>query len=450
MHSKVAARITGGIFLIGILSTPLAARAAGFELLEQSGEGMGTAFAGSATGFGDGSEAYFNPASMTSLTANTVSANVDFIYPHAKFNNDGSSLSPELGGGPLTGNMGGDAGSLNTLPNIYGVYKITDDISAGLGINSPFGLSSDYNDTWVGRYSAVDSELTSVNINPAIAVKVSDMVSLGANMQIIYGHAKLTNAIDFGSIGTATLGLPTAAAAGLLPQSADGYAKVTGDGWGVGMGLGATVQPLDDVTFGVSWRSEVHLKISGDADFTVPANASALTSTGQFTNTNASADITLPQSIDGGVAYKLSDQVTLLGDAVWTEWQSFKDLTVNFDSTQPPSTDIEDWKNSWRFSLGAKYKPCPPWTFKAGFTFDESPIRSGEFRTPRIPDNNRYWMAFGVDYDITDSTTLGFNYAHIFVPGGAQTQISAPPGDMLSGSWDLSIEVASLSLVTRF
>lgn len=435
------------VLLCIIMSIATNSFGAGYELLEQSGNGVGQAFAGSSTGFGDGSESFFNPAALTNLPSDTGSAHVHFVIPSAQFESEGSAILPA--GIPLTGNNGGDGGEFAVVPNFYLTHQASDDVTLGLGVNSPFGLSTKYNDTWIGRYHAIESSLELVNINPAIGVKINDMFSFGASMQTYYADAKLTNAVDFGTIGAATLGLPLASRLGLLPQQADGLAEVTGDDWGVGYGLGALITPSKDFKIGVNFRSKVDLSLKGDGEFTVPTNALPLTSTGLFTNQSASSDVTLPESINLGASYAVNDAWTVLADATWINWSRFDELRVEFDGAQPDSVQDEMWDDTWRFSLGARYKVCDQWSLRLGIASDESPIPNSAYRTPRIPDNDRFWTAFGLTYQIDDSSDLSFDYAHIFV-SDTSTDIVNSTGARLAGDWDLGVEVASLRYNFRF
>lgn len=433
-----------------LLAAPACAHAAGYELLEQSANAVGQATAGSSTGYGDGSEVYFNPAAMTSLSKDTASASLHFVIPSAKFRNQGSSYIPQLGSTPLSGSDGGDAGGVNLVPNVYGVWKLSDTYSAGLGINSPFGLKTEYDSDWVGRYHAVKSELTTVNINPAVAMKVDDSLSLGAGLQILYADAELTNAIDFGTIGVSALGLPTASALGLLPQHADGFGKIDGSDWGVGAGVGGTYSPAKGVRLGVNWRSRVKLHLEGNSEFTVPANALPLTQTGLFTNVDDGADVALPESINFGGAVDMSDVWTMYADATWTRWTRFDQLTVKFDSPQPDTTLLGNWNNTWRYALGTKYMLNSDWTLRSGVAWDASPIADGQHRSPRIPDQDRFWLSVGLGYNLTPHTVLSADYAHLFVRDANTTTLPNATGAVLNGTWDLGVDIASLNVTTFF
>lgn len=435
--------------LMSALISPQA-HAAGYELLEQSANAVGQATAGVSTGYGDGSEVYFNPAAMSLLLRPAASAGIHFVVPKAKFRNQGSAYVPQLGGSSVAGANGPDGGGLNLVPNIYGVWKLSDTVSGGIGVNSPFGLSTKYDDNWVGRYHAIDSELMTVNINPAVSVKLGEGFSVGTGLQILYADAKLTNAIDFGTIGAATLGIPAASSLGLRPQQSDGFASVNGNDWGVGAGVGGVYAPSKDLRFGVSWRSKINLRLEGDTDFVVPANAMPLTGAGLFTHTGDEADVTLPESIAFGGAGDVSDGLTVFADAAWTRWTRFDQLTVKFDSPQPDSILPGNWNNTWRYALGARYLLDKDFVIRSGVAWDESPIADGEHRTPRVPDQDRFWIAAGIGYNLAPDVVLSVDYAHLFVRDSQTASLANATGAVLNGSWDLGVDLASVSVTTFF
>jgi long-chain fatty acid transport protein len=437
--------------LIGaaILIAPVICLAGGFALLEQSAEGSGVAYAGATAGYGDGSAIFFNPGAMSRLDKTTISAGVSMIDPDANFKNQGSHINPALGGSPLSGDNGQDGGVTAWVPNFYAAQPTEIGLTFGLGWNVPFGLETKYSHTWVGRYSAVNTDLATMSISPAVSYAVTKDFSLGVAVNVMYARAELSNAIDFGTIGIGALGPITAAKLGLLPQMADGYGKVTGDDWGVGATAGASYSYAPGSQVGIAYRAPVKFTLRGDADFTVPANAAVLTSSGLFTDTDAKADLTLPDSISAGVIHKFCDDWALLGDVQWTHWTHFDELRVQYSSAQPDSVVNEDWTNAWRYSVGAQYWPIQPLRLSAGFTYDQEPIADRYHRTPRIPGNDRYWMAFGAAYYFTEWLKLDVGYAHLFVPE-AKTEITGATGEVLQGSWDLGIDIVSAQLAATF
>ena len=218
--------------------------ASGFALIEQGVSGLGNAYAGGAAVAQDGSTIFYNPAGMTRLPSQFIAA-ANVIVPNFTFKNEGSTqLLQPLTGVPLLGGNGGDAGVTKAVPNLYYVQKINDQIFFGLGINSPFGLTTEYDQGWAGRYYAVKSELLTININPSIAYRFNEQFSFGAGLNISYIKADLSSAIDFGTIG---FGAP-----GLTPQGNDGFVELKGDSWGVGWNVGLLYEFTKSTRIGIA------------------------------------------------------------------------------------------------------------------------------------------------------------------------------------------------------
>ena len=424
------------------------AYAGGFALLEQSAEGLGVGYAGAAAGYGDGSAVYYNPAAMSSYRKSVFSVGSALVIPSAKFHNDGSSMVPELGGAPLKGDNDGDGGQNAFLPSLYMVHPLDDGFTLGFAVNTPFGLETKYSDGWVGRYSAIHTNLETFVFSPAVSYQFNEHIAVGGALNIGYADAEISNAIDFGTVGLTTLGLPAASRLGLLPQSADGSGKLTGDDWHLGGTFGLMITPNESTRVGLSYRSQIDYSLRGKATFDVPQNAQILTQGGYFTDTGGAAHLTVPDSISLGVHQQVTDSFALLGETQWTRWSHFKELRVRFENGQPDAVTDESWKDVWRFSVGAEYKLLEKLTLRTGFTYDRSPVPDDEHRTPRIPDNDRYWLAVGASYEFIENLSADLAYAHLFVPG-VNTNVVSGTGNQLEGSWDLAIDIVSLQLVWK-
>ncbi|MBW2713148.1 MAG: TonB-dependent receptor, partial [Deltaproteobacteria bacterium] len=396
------------------------AHAAGFAIIEHSATGMGNAFAGGAAIAEDASTVYFNPAGLMRLEGTQIVNAIHVIVPSADFDNEGSTLNPLVGGAAISG-PGDETDEIGLVPNLYIAHRVSDSFAMGLGINAPFGLTTDYDEDWVGRYTAVKSGLLTLNINPALAFRVNDQFSWGVGMNIQYVDVELTNMLDSSTI---CLSSAAAAACGGLGLGAPGNAavdskqKLTGDDWSLGWNLGALYEPTEDLRFGVAYRTKISHEAEGKVNFANSPEFQAFVSTfapaGVFTNQGASARLTLPETISGSVAADVSDELTLMADITWTHWSRFEELVVNFDWNQPQSTIPEDWEDSWRYSVGARYQR-DKLTLRTGVAYDESPIKGKTERTPRIPGNDRTWLSFGIGYQILDNTKLDFGYSHLFV-----------------------------------
>jgi long-chain fatty acid transport protein len=150
-----------------------------------------------------------------------------------------------------------------------------------------------------------------------------------------------------------------------------------------------------------------------------------------------------------GIAADVTDDFSLYADAQWTRWSKFNELRVEFDSVQPDSVQDESWKNARRIALGGRYKVNDSWAVKAGVAYDESPVPDAARRTPRIPDNDRFWVSAGVQYALSERTQFELGYSHLFVDD-VSTDITNNTGSRLVGEWDLGVDIVSAAVTTRF
>jgi long-chain fatty acid transport protein len=401
-----------------------------------------TAFAGAGSSAQDPSVMFFNPAGITRLDGYQISGVASGIFPRTEFRNDGSVLTPP--GFAIPGGEGGDADEDALVPAFYLTAAPNDFLHLGLGVNAPFGLSTEYDDHWVGRYQAIESTLETININPTVAVKLNSWLSLGAGAQIQHIDAKLTRAIDLGSI-LAGLGDP-----GAVPFGSDGEVELNADDWGVGFTAGVLVEPIEGTRLALSYRSYIDQELDGDAKFkSVPLPLQAIP---VFQNQNASAQVTTPDSIDLSIYHEINDRWALMGDVQWTNWSHFDELRVEFDKAGVPDDVIQErWHDSWFFALGTQYKLIDPLTLRAGVAYDETPIRD-KYRTARLPGQDRYWIAAGASYAFTDWLSADLGYAHIFLRDADinESVATGPVTHQLNGQYDAAVDIVSLQLNLGF
>jgi len=402
---------------------------------------LGNAYAGAAASAEDASTVFFNPAGMTLLDGQQVVAGLHLIKPSTKFTDNGSSA----GGG-----NGGDAGKLGLIPNVYYVADIGNDMKFGLGIGVPFGLSTEYNDDWQGRYQAVTSSVEAININPSLAFKVNPQWSVGLGANIQYFKAELTSAVDFSSVCLGTLPPATCATSGLTtPQNpaTDGFADITGSSWGFGYNLGVLFSPNEATRIGLAYRSQVKQSLDGDADFTSPAGTTlpALLAPA-FADTDISGKIDLPSTLSLSLFHQFNDTWTLLADFTRTGWSSYQELRIEYDSGRPPSVEENEWKDNNRYSIGVNFTPNQTWIYRAGVAYDETAVPSAELRSARIPGNDRTWLAVGLGYQVSKNLTFDVGYAHLFVDDTNINRVGAT-NDLLRGSYESSVDILSAQIV---
>lgn len=98
----------------------------------------------------------------------------------------------------------------------------------------------------------------------------------------------------------------------------------------------------------------------------------------------------------------------------WTNWSRFDEIRIRFADGSPDDVTAQNWEDSWTFALGVDYRYNPDWTFRAGYSFDETPVPSKQFRTPSMPDNDNHWLAAGASYKYRKNLVLDLGYTHVF------------------------------------
>ena len=368
-----------------------AASASGFQLFEQNASGIGNAYAGSAAVAENASTIYFNPAGMTQLQKLEVSGGVSVVKPSFSFNNKGSSVDGLTGTGD-----GGDAGGWGFVPNGYASWGVTKDLYVGIGISAPFGLKTEYDDRWVGAAQSRMFEIKTINVNPSVAYRLNEKVSLGfgLNWQKIDATYERLAGINVPSVAKLTL---------------------SDDAWGWNAGALFTLSPSTKV--GISYRSTIKYKTEGHTNLN-----------GVWRN-DSKASLTLPDTAILSVTQKLSDRWEMLGDISWTGWSSIPKVNIlKADGSLAQVLDTE-FKDAWRVALGANYQLNSAWKLKYGIAYDQTPVRGPTTRMVSLPDNDRVWLSFGAQWapDKAQKIDLGMAYIHVRDSKIRNSQISPDP-----------------------
>lgn len=425
------------------------ALAAGYALKEQSATALGNAFAGATAGAEDVSHMFFNPAALGRLDGFAASLSLSRVAPRAEVDD---ATGDTVFGTPIGGRDSvGDVAENGVVPALYFMAPFGERVRLGLGINSPFGLATEYPDGWVGRYHAVDTELRTVNINPALAVRVTEGLSVGFGLQIQYADGELSNAVDYGTIGAGS-GVPGAA-----PGTQDGFARLEGDDWAFGYTAGLLAEPVRGTRLGVAYRSEIEHRLEGDVDFTDDDAGIAATLrglSGAFADSDAQLDLETPATLSFGVHQDLGERFAVMAEATWTDWSAFDELRVEFDNpAQPDNVTSQEWDDAWFLALGATWKPVETLTLRVGVAYDQSPVPD-RTRTPRVPDEDRYWLATGLSWQALPWLGLDAGYTHIFVENSDVDLSALDEGNQTRGSlradYENGIDIVTLGARVRF
>lgn len=349
-----------------------AAHAAGFMLTEQSAGALGRAYAGVGVDGTDISGVYYNPATMTLHPGTAIQAGFVAV---------GLDLAYESNDGKITEN-----GQYNTqaIPHGYISHQLTDSMWIGLAMTVPFGMGTEYDDNWPLAYKGISAEVLTFDFNPNVAWKVSDKLSLGAGMSIQYAAADLKMGMEKGVTS-----------------------EIDADSMAWGFNVGLMWSPLENLRFGLSYRSRINHNADGDLEVTMPGMG--------VTTLDATATISTPAWAMATAAWDVNDLLSLYATFRWTDWSSFDELQI--ESSIPSQPIVNKWQDTYLFSVGADLRFTNWWTFRAGIGYETSPIDDPKYRTAIIPDADRWWFALGSSFKATENMQIDVSAAWLHGTG---------------------------------
>lgn len=395
------------------------AMAAGFQLQNQTGSGNGNAFAGAAAAAEDGGTIFFNPAGMTRLPeGHSLSVAGTVLNRSVKFSDGATSgLLPA----PSASN-GKDAGGTSLVPAFYWSYALNPTTRLGIGVSPTFGNKTDYGFNFIGRYSGYFAEIRQINVNPSVALKLSDRVSVG------FGINYAMNETEFRQ------GSP-------LPSPlANNNVSVKGDDAALGYNSGVLWQLNPQTRLALTYRSQLKFRLEGELNSNLtPA-----------VDNQVHARLTTPAQSSLAMAHQLNDKVELLADLTWTGWSVIKSLNVIDNTSGNTLTSLSyNFQDTWRVGLGANYQYNDRWKLRVGTAWDQSPVKSAADRTMTLPDSDRIWLAFGAKYIMNERQSVDFGYAHIFFDNASTARAvrnsAGATVQTISGTWrDNSADLLSV------
>jgi len=357
--------------------------------------GLGWLFVGTGQGFGSGfalyeagarssslagavvaraddlSAIFYNPAGLVQLPKIQIMCGFTTFIPRVEIvTHLGPVATPNL-----------MQSSVSFAPHFFASYQVGERVWLGLGLNSPFGLGIQYNANWPGSANIIKATIQTLNLNPTIAVKVTDYLSAGAGLDIMYLALNLKRVLPLPLLG---------------PQALD----LQGGSWGLGFNLGLLLKPLDYLSAGVSYRSQVRQQVNGKARFR-PFNTF---------DGDASGSIILPDMVFAGIMVQPLKQLSVEGGIIWTHWDLFKRLDTKFSNALGALSEPKEWHNTWRGQLGVEYKAFTWLDLRAGYAFENEPMPD-RFADYLVPSTDRrhnfscgtgfHWRAMTLDLAYT-------------------------------------------------
>lgn len=389
--------------------------AAGFQVNETSASLQGSAMAGAAAANNDVSALFNNPATMSTLKdaqfylgANEFLPSIDMSHGSAIhiFNAPGAPVSSIIA--PVNGRTHKNNISKSAfIPYGYVGWRFADKFSAGIAIVEPYYLSNNYSRDSVLRFVSVKSEINSVNVNPSVAYEVNDQWSVGVGFQAQYLKTIFSN---YNGIYT---GIP--AFDSFVAATKPSYLE--SDGWGYGYTLGGLYQPDQFTRLGLSYRSQVSTRLQGEgSQYTMPGSVvPGPVSTFMFNGeTEVITHIKTPGVLSFGLAQDVNEWWTLKGGFQVNFWNRLNTLQIETPNVFETENNIPmKWRNTWFAAIGADYRYNSSWTARTGFAFDQTPTRDTR-RDPRIPDQDRFWLNFGLSY-VLKNLSIDGAYSHVFM-----------------------------------
>ena len=407
------------------------ASAAGFALKEQSAKYQGSSFAGATANGKDASSVFFNPAGIAGIEKDfVIQVNGSLVMPRSDAEHASSS---SLAFGAVPGIQEGDIGQDALVPATYVAARVNDKVNVGVGVNAPFGLTTTYDENWVGRYEALTSSVRTINVTPTVSYKLADNLSIGAGAQIQHMEVRLSQASNCGAFN------------GGGAYASDCIVNNEGDDIGFGFTAGIQYEPVDGTKLGASFRSSVKHNLEGDVTFS--GNTA-----GQLNPTGLKSEFKTPEMVNLGVVQDITDDFRVMGDATYTRWSRFKELSLDYEVEAGQLTDQtvpEDWKDVWFGAVGFEYDVDSEWTLRAGTAFDKSPISDAR-RTARIPGGDRIWGSVGASYEV-ENFAFDIGFSHIEVDNSSISEEASGVTDTaLDAEYDSSIDILSVGLTVKF
>ncbi|WP_419421176.1 OmpP1/FadL family transporter [Legionella sp. D16C41] len=406
---------------------------------ESSAVAVGNFGAGIAAEAADAATGWYNPAGLSLIHDQQVVFGGSGVFPSSKITGTSTFFTSSI---PIPALRtysqsfkdldGADDGF---VPFLHYALPLGPNVTAGLTINAPFGLATDWDRKGPVRYEATSSEVITTNVAPEIGGRVSENLALGLGIDLEYARVKFNRVL--GSPAFGQLPVP-----GLNPFTLDSYSYNKGDSFGVGFHAGLMFMFNDGHSrLGLNYQSQVNHKFHGWSRLTGPLATPGFTNVTPVTalranlngrnavfwsNNLSSNDVKLPDIITLSGYHDINENLALLGSVVYTNWHTLRSIQLfkvagfapSIGQARLFSESVTDYRSTWRASIGANYRVNPQWLIRVGGGYDQTPTVD-EFRDIRIADNDRWALAAGTHYQYNPNLGFDLGYYHLFSAGKA-------------------------------
>ncbi|NOX45729.1 MAG: hydrocarbon degradation protein [Chlorobi bacterium] len=356
------------------------AYAGGYQVRLQGQKQTGIGLIGTPFALG-ASSMFYNPGSLSFMKANnSYSLGVSGVMANAIYQANGSNYQAST------------VNPTGTPFYFYGAGKVTEDLSVGVGVFTPYGNTLKWDNDWRGRYLIQEISLAAIFIQPTVAYKINDKFGIGAGLDIVLGSVDLTKA---------------------LPNPIDGQFNMNGKTTEFGYNVGIFLKPNEDFNIGVDYRSKVNMKIeNGQTEFRdVPQSlGSFFPSSGNF-----DAELPLPANLDVGMSYQISEKFMLALELNYVFWSAYDSLIIDFKENNEKLADSRNprkYANTAIWRIGGEYKISEKLIARAGVYYDPSPTNKNYF-TPETVSLNTVAFTLGLSYMPTEKLSIDLSYLQL-------------------------------------
>ncbi|EKO3385149.1 outer membrane protein transport protein [Vibrio fluvialis] len=371
----------------GLASVSNLTQAAGFQLAEYSATGLGRAYAGEAAIADNAGSQWRNPAMLTYLKGTQISAGALYVNPNVDVEGDVSFY------GSTSSTSSSDYANDAVIPNFYISHQVNEKWALGLAFGTNYGMETELDSGFAASHFGDEAMVTTMEANANIAYQLTETVSIGGGIRYVMGEG------HFGAKSPAQT-----EALGLTKGTTLKYMEGDDTSWGWQAGAAWQMTPNNRVGF--AYKSEVDLKLSGSANMYAQSYGKVLSDTGYMM-------LTLPATAELSTYHQLTDQFALHTSINWTDWSSFEKLQAELDTMGTVMVKEENWKDNYRFAVGATYQVDPKLALRSGVAYDTAAV-STKNRTITIPETDRIWLSVGAGYDVTEQLTLDAAFTYIF------------------------------------
>jgi long-chain fatty acid transport protein len=372
MKCIALSRIVGLAFVASLLAGPV--HAGGLYLSSFGDPSMATASAGASAVAADASTAHTNPAGMTRLDDHQILGGLAPGFSNVKFKADQQT--------PSGGSDGGNQGDFLPISSTSYVHKLTDRWRLGMSVLSFAGAALDPSDDWTGRFETTEISLFSLTFLPAVAVRVTDWLSVGAGAAVSYGELDMRVKVP-DSIIPPVSGEPTIRLKNM-------------DDWAAAPVASVLIEPTPDLRFGVVYLGETEFHLEGKTKLgSLPFSPSL------------ELELPLARTVRTSLYWDATDEVALVMSSGWEDWSTAKSLPIsgaNLGAAIPLK-----FRDTWYLGLGGYYQLNDQWTLQSGFRYDSSALKKTN-RTTALPVDRIWTFGVGGLYDFSEKLKLGFGF----------------------------------------